>query len=172
MLKKIENPATCEIWSVIRFLNVKNMKPAEIHQLCDLSGEHAVSISVVWRWVRLFNEGHKNVHDDLWSGKLSVVNEDLVRAFEEKIRENRRFNITSLSLHFPQISVTLLHEIMCDKLKFSKLCAHWVPNMLSGKNKLKQQASTLDFLTQYSEEDENFFSHVVTERDMGVAQNP
>jgi len=29
------------------------------------------------------------VCDDLWSGRLSVVNEDLVPAFEEKIRENR-----------------------------------------------------------------------------------
>ena len=28
------------------------------------------------------------MHDDLWSGHLSVVNEDLVLAFEEKIRDN------------------------------------------------------------------------------------
>ena len=73
--------------SVIRVLNVKNMKPAEIRQLCDVYGEHAMSSSVVWRWVRLFNEGHKNVNDELWSGRLSVVNEDLVRGLEEKIRQ-------------------------------------------------------------------------------------
>jgi hypothetical protein len=42
MFKKIENSAACEMRSVIRFLNVKNMKPAEIHrQLCDVYGEHA-----------------------------------------------------------------------------------------------------------------------------------
>ena len=35
--------------SVIRFLNAKNMKPAEIHQLCDVYGEHAMSSSVVRR---------------------------------------------------------------------------------------------------------------------------
>jgi len=29
------------------------------------------------------------VHDDLWSGQPSVVNEYLVHAVEEKIRENR-----------------------------------------------------------------------------------
>jgi len=63
------------------------------------------------------------LYDNLWSGRLSVVNEDLVRRFEEKIRENRRFTITSLSLHFPQISLSLLHEIVSDKLKFQKLCA-------------------------------------------------
>jgi len=69
MFKKIENPAACEMWSVIRFLNAKNMTPAEIHhQLCDVYGEHAMSSSMVWKWVRLFNEGRKNVHDDQQSG--------------------------------------------------------------------------------------------------------
>ena len=63
------------------------------------------------------------MHDDPPSGQPSVVNEDLVRAVEEKIRENRRFTITSLSLHFPQISWSLLHEIVSDELKFRK-CVH------------------------------------------------
>ena len=65
MFKKIENPAACEMRSVIPFLNAKNMKLAEIHhQLCDVYGEHAMSSSMVRRWVRLFNEGRENVHDD------------------------------------------------------------------------------------------------------------
>jgi hypothetical protein len=46
-----------------------------------------------------------------------VVNEDLVRAEKEKIQENRRFTISSLSLHFPQISRSFLHEIVSDKLR-------------------------------------------------------
>jgi len=91
-----------------------------------------------------------------------VGNEDLVRAVEEKIRKNRRFTITSLSLHFPQISLSLLHEIVSDKVKFRKLCAQWVPKMLMEERKLKRQASTLYFLTQYREEGVNFLSHVVT----------
>ena len=75
---------------VIRFLNAKNMTPAEIHrQLCDMYGEHAMSSSMVWRWVQLFNEGCEIVHDDPQSGRPSVMNKDLVRAVTEKIRENR-----------------------------------------------------------------------------------
>ena len=65
MFKEIENSAACEMQSVIHFLNAKNMKPAEIlRQLCDVYGEHAMSSSMVWRWVRLFNEGRGNVRDD------------------------------------------------------------------------------------------------------------
>ena len=89
MFKKIQNPAACEMRSVIRFLHAKNMKPAEIHrQICDVYGEHVMSISMVRRWVQMFNEGRENVHDDQRSGRRYVANEDFVRAVEEKIREN------------------------------------------------------------------------------------
>jgi transposase len=124
------------------------MESTEIHcQLCDVYGEHAISSSTTCRWLRLFNEGRKNVHDDPWSGRPSVVNEDLVRAVEKKISENRQFTITSLSLHFPQISWSLLHKILSDEPMFQKMCARWVPKMLMKQHKLKRQASVLDFLT-------------------------
>ena len=124
MFKKIETPTSCEMRSVIRFLNAKNMKPAEIHrQLCDVYGEHAMSSSMVRRWVRLFNEGRENVHDDPRSGRLSVVNEDLVRAVEEKITENRRFTITSLSLHFTQIHGHFFTKLCLVNLSFGN-CVH------------------------------------------------
>jgi hypothetical protein len=103
MLKEIEKPTACEMQSVIHFLNARNMKLADIHcQLCEVYGEHAMSDSMVWRWVRNFNEAGKNVHDDLRSVQLSVVNEDLVQAVEKKIQDNRQFIISSLSLTFPQ----------------------------------------------------------------------
>jgi transposase len=77
-----------------------------------------MSDSLVQRWVSHFNEGHENVHDDLWSGRPSVVNEDLARALEKKIQGNRRLTIFSLSLHFSQITRPLLREIVPDKLRF------------------------------------------------------
>jgi transposase len=148
MFKKIEKPAACEMRSVILFLNAGNMKPAEIHrQLCEVYGEHAMSDSVVRRWVRHCHERRENVHDDPRSGRPSVVNEDLVHAVDEKIQENRQFTISSLSLHFPQISWSLLHEILSDKLCFRKLCSRWVPKMLTDEHKMRQQASVLTFLT-------------------------
>ena len=112
--------------------------------------------------MRLFNEGRENLHDGPRNGRLSVVNEDLVHTVERKNRENRQFTILSLSLHFPQFSCSLLHEIVSNKLKFRRLCARWVPKMRTEEHKWKQQASALDFLTQYSEEGDNFLSRVVT----------
>jgi transposase len=69
-------------------------------------GEQAMSDSMAGRWARQFNEGREHVHDDPRSSRPSVVNEDLMRAVEEKIQENRQFTISSFSLHLPQVSVT------------------------------------------------------------------
>jgi hypothetical protein len=41
---KIENPASCEIRSVINFFIAKNVRPAEIYrQVCEVYGENAMS---------------------------------------------------------------------------------------------------------------------------------
>jgi hypothetical protein len=78
-----ENLAAYEIRHVIRFLNANNMKPADTHrQLCEVYGEHAMSDSVVRRWMRHFNEGRENEDDYPRSGEPSVVNADLVGAVE------------------------------------------------------------------------------------------
>jgi hypothetical protein len=110
------------------------MKPTDIHrQLREVYGEHAMSGSTVRRWARHFNEGRENVHDDPRRGRPSLLNEDLVRAVEEKIQENRQITISSLSLHF-----LFLHEILSYKLCFRKLCSCWVPKMLTDEHKMKQ----------------------------------
>jgi hypothetical protein len=49
MFKKIEKPAACEMRFVICFLNARNMKPADIRQLCEVYGEHAMNDSMVKR---------------------------------------------------------------------------------------------------------------------------
>jgi hypothetical protein len=123
MFKTIERPADCEIRSVIRFLNARNVKPAYIHrQICEVYGENAMSDGMVRKWVRQFNEGRENVHDEVRSGRPSVVNDDLVRAVDSKVHEDRRFTISLLSLHFPQISRTILYAIVSDRLNYRKLC--------------------------------------------------
>jgi len=55
----------------------------------------------------MFNEGRDNVHDEARSGRPSLVNDDLVRKVNRRVRDDRRFTIPDLSVHFPQISRTL-----------------------------------------------------------------
>jgi len=60
----------------------------------------------------MFNEGRENVHGEARSGRPSLMNDDLVRKVNESVRDDRRFTVSDLSLHFPQISRTLLYDII------------------------------------------------------------
>ena len=68
---------------------------------------------------------------------MSMANEDLVHAFEEKIRKNIGFTITSLSLHFLQILLSVVVKIVSGKLKFLKLCAQWVPKIFYRRTQIE-----------------------------------
>ena len=77
-------------------------------RVCD----NAMSNGMVRKWVRMFNEVRENVHDEARSGLPSLVNDDLVRKVNERVRDDRPFTVSALSLHFPQISRTLLYDIV------------------------------------------------------------
>ena len=84
------------------------MLPSEIHhQICQMYGDNPMSDGMVRKWVRMFSEGQENVHDDVRIGCPSLVNDDLVRKVNERVRDDIRFTTSILSLHFPQISRNL-----------------------------------------------------------------
>jgi len=113
MFKTIEGAADCEIWSVIRFLNARNVLPSEIHhQICQVYGDNVMSDGMVRKCVWMFNEGWENMHDEAWSGHPSLVNDDLVCKVNEREHDDGHFKISDLSLHFPQISRALLYDIV------------------------------------------------------------
>jgi len=102
------------------------------------------------------------VHDEARSGRPSLVNDDLVHKVNERVRDDRRFTIYDLSLHFPQISRTLLCDIVSSHLGYRKVCAGWVPKMLTEEHKKRHVACALTFLMRYHKEEDCMLSHIVT----------
>jgi hypothetical protein len=60
MCPATDNPASCEVRAVIRFLHAKNMT-AEIHcELCAVYDKIATSEGTVRQWCRTFKDGRTN----------------------------------------------------------------------------------------------------------------
>ncbi|KFM67114.1 hypothetical protein X975_24747, partial [Stegodyphus mimosarum] len=95
--------------------------------------------------------GRTNVHAEARSGRPSVVTDDLVRKVDEAIHENRRFTMTTLSEAFPQISRSVLFEIVSDRLNY-RFEFPMGSKMLTDVHKTKRLGSALTFLTRYSDE--------------------
>ncbi|GFQ98509.1 histone-lysine N-methyltransferase SETMAR [Trichonephila clavata] len=58
--------------------------------------------------------------------------------------------------------MTTLYEVVTVRLGYRKLCARWVPKMLTEENKKKRMGFALDFLTRYAEGGDQFLDHIVT----------
>ncbi|GFU21283.1 HTH_48 domain-containing protein [Trichonephila clavipes] len=97
MSTAIENPASCEVWSVIRFLLAKNLKLMEIYrQVCEVYRNNVMNESSIQKWCVQFKNGRTNVRDEEKSGRPSIVTDELVTKVDEDIRENRRFTVMEL----------------------------------------------------------------------------
>lgn len=163
MCAAIENPASCEVRSVIRFLLAKNHKPIEIYrQLCKVYGNNVITEGGVRQWCIRFKSGRTNVHDEERSGRPSIVTDELVAKVDEKIQESRRLTMTELSFSFPQISRSLLHEIVTQNLGYHKFCARWIPKILTENHKNQRMAASLTFLDSYEKDGDSLLDRIVT----------
>ena len=79
MAAPIQIPAKCEVRSVIRFLNAKGERPAEIHkQIVAVYGD-VMNKQNVTKWCREFSEGRTDVHDEQRGGRPSLISDDLLQ---------------------------------------------------------------------------------------------
>jgi hypothetical protein len=65
MCRAIDNPASCEIHTVIRFLHARNMSAVQIHrELCAVYSQNVMSEGTVKQRCRILKDGRTNAHDE------------------------------------------------------------------------------------------------------------
>jgi hypothetical protein len=97
------------------------MSIVELHHelFAAVYGRNVMSEGTLRQWCRTFKDGRtNNVHDEERSGRASVVSDDLVQSVDQKVSERWSFTISELSYEFPQISRTLLYEIITVRLDY------------------------------------------------------
>jgi hypothetical protein len=97
MAVSILNPAKCEVRAVIRFLCAKGETAAEINrQLVSVHGEGVMNRQNVAKWCREFEAGRCDVHEEIRSGRPSVVTAEIIPKIYENIRADRSLTINEL----------------------------------------------------------------------------
>ncbi|CAL1261915.1 unnamed protein product [Larinioides sclopetarius] len=162
MAAPIQNPAKSEVRSIIRFLHAKGQRPADIHKEIVSVYGNIMNRQNVMKWCCHFSEGRTNVHDEQRTGRPSVISDALLQRTEEAIHANRRLKLKELHQIIPEVSMTTLYEALTVKLGYRKLCARWVPKMLTEEHKMKRMGFALDFLTRYAEAGDEFLDLIVT----------
>ena len=99
-----KSPAKCAVRSVIRFLNAKGERPAEIHKQTVAVYGNVMNLQNVMKRCSEFSEGRTDVHDERRSGRPFLISYELLHEIEREIRANRRVTIRELHHIIPEVS--------------------------------------------------------------------
>ena len=80
----------------------------------------------------MFRNGRTDVHDAERSGRPSVITDALKEKVNRIIREKWHFTISEVYEQCPQVSRTVVYEIVTEHLQYRKICARWVARRPSG----------------------------------------
>jgi hypothetical protein len=131
------------------------------YELCLVHGRNIISEGTVRHRCRMFKDGWTNFRDEEWSGRPSIVSDDLVQTVHQKICERQHFTISELSCELPQTVCTLLYEITTARTGYHKFCARWVPKMLQGCTWKAKNGFSFHFLKWYHKDGDKFLNHIL-----------
>ncbi|GFS89828.1 HTH_48 domain-containing protein [Trichonephila clavipes] len=164
----LASPASCELRSVIRFLAAKKKSAKEIHEeLCQVYGEECMSSGMVRRWVRDFKNGRTDVHDEARAGRPSASDETIAKV-EAAMLEDRRTTVRELCEKIPEVSKTTIDKILTEHLGYSKVCARWVPKMLTADHKRQRVKRPKNFSLFTEQPKRNFWTLLLLVTDLGT----
>jgi hypothetical protein len=137
----IQSCAKCEVHSVVWFFNAKGECPTEIHKQIVAVYGNIMNWQNVTKWCHEFSEGRTDVHNEQRSGRSPLISDDLLQEIEGEICANWLVTIRELHRIIPEVSETTIHEAVTEKLGYRKLCARWVPKILTDDHKMKWMGS-------------------------------
>ena len=91
--------------------------------------------ATVCKWVRCFNDGWGLVENDPWVGRpVSILTQKNVATVKTLIEEDARYTVQEIE-ELSGIHSSSVLKILRERLGLRKICARWVPHLLTDKQK-------------------------------------
>ena len=126
----------------LRFYSFIRMKlgdsPMKIHEeLESVYGTSSCSYDTVCQWIRHFQSGKKDFRDEPWSGAPNTaMNENAIELVTHAIADDPHISIQDTT-EICYLSHGAILWIFHEELGMKKVCAKWVPYLLTGAQKME-----------------------------------
>ena len=153
-----------EIRSYIKCRNRVNIDSKQIFiELCGIYGPQTISMPSVFRWVEAFKAGKFSVEDDTHPGKpkTSVTKALPIAAVKILIEQDVRLSVKDIA-SCTGISEGSVQTILKKRLDLRKVCARWVPHLLTEEQKTQRLKCARELLKTYKGCNSRVISNLLT----------
>lgn len=159
-MKSADKP---EIRAYIKTRGSLNIPASKIFsELCEVYGKSAVSFSTVCRWLNTFKNGYQGLKDSCRSGRpKTAITKGNIAAVKNLIDEDGRYTLKYIA-RTVGVSSGSVHDILTKHLELRKVCARWVPHLLTKAQKDTRVKIARELLTKYKKCDKRTISNLVT----------
>ena len=121
-----------EFRAVIKHFHLKGWTAAQIKsELDDVHAGSAPALKTIYFWINEFKRGRRSTEDESRSGHpIEVTTQETIDKVHDMVMEDRRLKVRELA-NIVGISTERVHHILHEKLAMKKLCARWVPRLLT-----------------------------------------
>ncbi|XP_026737518.1 protein GVQW3-like [Trichoplusia ni] len=152
-----------EFRAVIKFLTKQGKTPQIImEEMSSVYGDLCPGKTMIYKWHSLFKQGRDSIEDDPRSGRpIEATSSDNVEKVEKLVLEDARLKKKQIA-EMTGVSSTTVLNILHDHLGMSKVCARWVPRMLTPLQKQQRVECSREFLALCSENRVEFMDRIMT----------
>ena len=160
--KNVTSDVRTEQRAIIKFCVDLGKTPIDTQKMLKQSSSFpTVSRTLVYKWHKRFSEGRNGFSDDKRSVRPLTCDENMKARIQDVIFQDRRLTgreIASLC----DIGKSTTWEIITKDLEMNRVCARWVPRLLSDENKLRRMQSCSTFLRKFRAGGERWLDRIIT----------
>ena len=154
-----------EIRSYIKARHKLGLNGKDIYgEICDIFGSNKVSYRTVLRWITRFRSGQESLKDNAKSGGAKTSSSNVnVQKIKEILMKDGRYTIWQIAC-----LVARTHHIVKHVLKMKKICARWIPHILTNEQKQTRVRVTKQLLKMFPKFDKKKMANIVTGEETSV----
>ena len=119
------------------------------NELCGIYRPQTISIRTVIRWVKAFKAGKISVEDDTYPGRpKTYVTKANIAAVKIVVKQDARLSVRDIA-SCTGISEGSVRTILKKCLDLRKVCARWVPHLLTEEPKTQRLKCARELLKAY-----------------------
>ncbi|XP_018053801.1 PREDICTED: histone-lysine N-methyltransferase SETMAR-like, partial [Atta colombica] len=131
-------------------------------ELNEVHGNSAPALKTIYFWINEFKRGRTCTEDEARSERpVEITTLDIVEKIHSMIMENRRMKVRKIA-EAVVISTKRVHNILHEKLHVKKLCARWVPRLLTLDQKRMRKDISMQCLVMFKHNPQDSWRRFVT----------